>query len=121
MRRNINHVIVTIKLNDLWWWRKVFNVIQISILGRLVSKVEPIWFIGFVERRRIIRERNMALEEYPRHLGRKVGMSYHLSRIKGCWCSCVVWPVERIFVVVGKDEGGRYPRVAGQSVDTLDN
>ena len=24
-------------------------------------------------------------------------------------------------MAVGKDEGGRYPRVAGQSVDTLDN
>ena len=99
----------------------MFNVIQISVVGGLISKVEPIWFIGFVDRRRIIRDRNMVLEEYPWHLGQKLWINYHLSRIEGCWCSCIVWPVEWIFVAVGKDEGGRYPRVAGQSVDTLDN
>ena len=46
----VNNAIIIIKLNNLWWWRKLFGVIQISVVRRLVSKVEPIRVIRFVER-----------------------------------------------------------------------
>ena len=82
MRRNINDVIVIIKLNNLWWWRELSSVIQISVVCRLFSKLGPIWFVGVVKRRRISCVRNMALEEHPRHLCRKLGLNHHRSRIE---------------------------------------
>ena len=82
MRRSIYELIlIVIELDNIRGRGKKFCSIQISIMSGLIREIEPVWFIWLVKRRLIVRERNVAFEEHPRHLSGKVGILSHRCSI----------------------------------------
>ncbi len=99
----------------------MFSINQIRVGGCRISQFEPIRFIWFVERRIITRVRHMAFQEDSWHFGRKLGINYHLSRVKPCWFRDILRPIEWSFMAVSEDKVGRHTGIGSKFVDTLDD
>jgi hypothetical protein len=63
----------------------------------------------------------MAFQEDSQHFGRKLGINYHLSRVKPCWFRNIIRPIKWSFMAVSKDEVGRHTGVGSKFIDTLDD